>query len=316
MFSFNKGPTLLHAVFSIHYNFSNYYELLGLRKTCTSTEVRQAYLIQVKLHHPDKNPNKTSLEKFKAIQNAYEILKDDKKRSDYDAFLSSIPKNFYEENPKEHPDFRETYKQYNQKNNNKEKRKKNDYNFHFSQNYYNQKKQYQEQTYSEYDKKVYNEEKIFINKVFIVSFLGFLCVIFIFDQALMRKNAFTNYHLMKKNELNKDPFSYNTVVSNTNTKFENLTGVNFNRKIPSDSEAIRLKLIQTELDSKKIKIEIGSNEIYNPRLRKTKKEIKNKENNLEGRIGQKLGIYKASHKEENSEKGKIISLIDYRERFI
>ena len=92
-----------------------------------------------------------------------------------------------------------------------------------------------------------------------------------------------------------------------NPEFKNLTGVVYNRRIPSDSEAIRMKLIQKELNEKKIKIEIGSYDIYKTKGKNCEKQ--RKKSVLESRNG----VYKS--KEKNEAKGKILSVYEYRERF-
>ena len=57
------------------------YERLGLSKGASSQEIRKAYLNLSRTEHPDKGGNE---EKFKKLQEAYEILSDDEKRGFYD----------------------------------------------------------------------------------------------------------------------------------------------------------------------------------------------------------------------------------------
>ncbi len=64
------------------------YDVLGVSKDADENEIKKAYYRLAKEHHPDKNPDRheEATEKFKEIQEAYEILKDPNKRSNYDRF--------------------------------------------------------------------------------------------------------------------------------------------------------------------------------------------------------------------------------------
>lgn len=71
---------------------SNLYTVLGLKQSATADEVRSAYRKAALKYHPDRNPgDKEAEKKFKVIAQAYAILSDEKRRKDYDAFLSSPP---------------------------------------------------------------------------------------------------------------------------------------------------------------------------------------------------------------------------------
>jgi len=64
----------------------NYYEKLGLEKTATKEEIKKAFRRLAQQHHPDKNPNNSEAEeKFKQINEAYQVLIDDEKRQRYDS---------------------------------------------------------------------------------------------------------------------------------------------------------------------------------------------------------------------------------------
>lgn len=61
----------------------NYYEVLGLSKTATPEEIKKSYKKLARENHPDSNSG--NVERFKEIQEAYEVLKDPTKRAHYDS---------------------------------------------------------------------------------------------------------------------------------------------------------------------------------------------------------------------------------------
>lgn len=68
----------------------NYYEILGVSKTATDKEIKKAFRNLANKYHPDKTNGDTSTEKkFKEINEAYEVLKDPKKKQQYDQFGSN-----------------------------------------------------------------------------------------------------------------------------------------------------------------------------------------------------------------------------------
>ena len=65
----------------------DYYEVLGVTKTATDAEIKKAYRTLAVKHHPDKNPGDAHAEeKFKECAEAYAVLSDPQKRSQYDRF--------------------------------------------------------------------------------------------------------------------------------------------------------------------------------------------------------------------------------------
>ncbi len=65
----------------------DYYETLGVGRDATDEDIKKAYRKSALRYHPDKNPgNKESEEKFKEVNEAYEILSDPEKRRRYDLF--------------------------------------------------------------------------------------------------------------------------------------------------------------------------------------------------------------------------------------
>jgi DnaJ-class molecular chaperone len=66
----------------------NLYKVLGVHSTATADEIKTAYRILVKKHHPDRPENRDRpTDKISAINAAYEILSDSRKRFAYDAEL-------------------------------------------------------------------------------------------------------------------------------------------------------------------------------------------------------------------------------------
>ena len=66
--------------------FRDYYEVLGVSKTATEDAIKSAYRKLARKYHPDVNPgDKSAEEKFKELNEAYEVLSDADKRKKYDA---------------------------------------------------------------------------------------------------------------------------------------------------------------------------------------------------------------------------------------
>lgn len=64
----------------------NYYDILGVDKNATKEDIKKAYRNLAKKYHPDNSHGDTDEEKFKEISDAYSILSDDTKKSNYDNF--------------------------------------------------------------------------------------------------------------------------------------------------------------------------------------------------------------------------------------
>lgn len=68
-------------------NFRNYYEILGVDRDIEGDEIKRAYRRLARTYHPDMNPgNKAAEERFKDINEAYEVLSDPDRRAQYDKF--------------------------------------------------------------------------------------------------------------------------------------------------------------------------------------------------------------------------------------
>ena len=65
----------------------DYYEVLGVTRTCNEAELKAAFRKLAMQHHPDRNPGDSECEhKFKELNEAYDVLKDGDKRAAYDRF--------------------------------------------------------------------------------------------------------------------------------------------------------------------------------------------------------------------------------------
>jgi len=62
----------------------DYYEILGLKKGATAAEIKSAYRKMALKFHPDRNKEKDAEEKFKEINEAYQVLSNDQKKAAYD----------------------------------------------------------------------------------------------------------------------------------------------------------------------------------------------------------------------------------------
>lgn len=65
--------------------YRNYYDVLGVSRSASDKEIKQAYRKLARQYHPDMNPDdKVAARKFREINEAYEVLKDEDKRQQYD----------------------------------------------------------------------------------------------------------------------------------------------------------------------------------------------------------------------------------------
>ena len=77
-------------------SISNHYAVLGLDRRCTESQIRAAYRLLAKQHHPDVNANSpAAVKRTQELNAAYETLSDPARRSDYDRELA---------NPRKDPD--------------------------------------------------------------------------------------------------------------------------------------------------------------------------------------------------------------------
>ena len=66
---------------------NSYYEVLGVSRNASQTDIKKAYQRLAMKYHPDRNKAKNASEKFKEIQKAFQTLNDPNERSKYDRKL-------------------------------------------------------------------------------------------------------------------------------------------------------------------------------------------------------------------------------------
>src|SRR3954467_8827516 len=70
----------------------DYYEVLGASKSASEDEIRKAHRKLARQYHPDRNPGDKKAEaQFKEVQEAYDVLSDATKRTQYDRFGKAGP---------------------------------------------------------------------------------------------------------------------------------------------------------------------------------------------------------------------------------
>jgi uncharacterized membrane protein YsdA (DUF1294 family) len=70
--------------------FKDYYAILGVPRNATPEEIKEVYRRLAKEYHPDKNPSPEAEERFKLINEAYQVLSDPAKKAEYDALYDML----------------------------------------------------------------------------------------------------------------------------------------------------------------------------------------------------------------------------------
>lgn len=84
----------------------DYYKVLGIAKDASPDEIKRAYRKLAHLYHPDKNQDHANGEKFKEINEAYQVLSNPEKKAQYDQFGSVGDASGFRQDPNEGFDFR------------------------------------------------------------------------------------------------------------------------------------------------------------------------------------------------------------------
>ena len=64
--------------------YRDYYKILGVARTAAAEDIKKSYRRMARKYHPDVSKEKDAEQKFKEVQEAYEVLKDPEKRAAYD----------------------------------------------------------------------------------------------------------------------------------------------------------------------------------------------------------------------------------------
>lgn len=89
--------------------FLNYYDILGVAATANTEDIKKAFRIKAKLFHPDVNSSPDAPEKFRLVNQAYEVLIDTQKRYLFDLQLDSLASRQKKAPPRKRPANTYTY---------------------------------------------------------------------------------------------------------------------------------------------------------------------------------------------------------------
>jgi DnaJ homolog subfamily C member 25 len=93
-FASAQRPPHLPSLEDMYCGAQSCYEVLGIKRDASTSQLRRAYRKLTLKYHPDKNPEESAKEEFRKVVNAYEVLKDEESRKDYDYVLDH-PEEYY-----------------------------------------------------------------------------------------------------------------------------------------------------------------------------------------------------------------------------
>ncbi len=97
-------------------DFKDYYQVLGVSRNADADEIRKAYRALARKYHPDINKDPDAEDRFKAINEAYEVLSDSDKRARYDSFGADWSRVQTSSTGGDFGDFSEWFSQFRQQN--------------------------------------------------------------------------------------------------------------------------------------------------------------------------------------------------------
>jgi len=68
----------------LYMEYKDYYKILGINKSSSADDIKKAYRKLARKYHPDTNKDQDAENKFKEVNEAYQVLSDKEKKAKYD----------------------------------------------------------------------------------------------------------------------------------------------------------------------------------------------------------------------------------------
>lgn len=183
----------------------DYYKILGVEKTASADDIKKAYRKLAFKYHPDRNQGDTDAEeKFKQVNEAYDVLGDEQKRKNYDLggqyYSSSYNGNSYSENQNPFGDeqFWQWFSQAQQNDQNNQTYSNEEYKQYYRKNYnYRETKS---QLWANFFIRLVEAilGVLFLRISFIIPFGGLICLVMIFRGVTGALSSFTKLRYFKE----------------------------------------------------------------------------------------------------------------------